>query len=354
MSACRARIPEVFSPREIAAAAGLSAVEVERLIGAGRIHTVEGKFVPEAEARRVVRALARGELGADGTGEDLQLLLPPGAGRSAGLPLVVSSTLHAIAIGSIVLLTAVRLDSTAAERRLPPADLQPVRMVYLAEPGPGGGGGGGGLRVQAPPARARLSGQARLSSPVPARRPPPPVRPAEPPREPSVEPLPAAALPIVAPVAALPADDRNQTGVVQAAPALADSRGPGTGGGAGSGEGTGLGAGEGPGIGPGSGGGIGGGPYRPGSGIEPPRLLREVQPDYTDEARRLGITGEVVLEIVVRRDGSVGDIRILQRLDAGLDGRAVQAVRRWRFAPATRAGSPIDVVVEVVVEFRLR
>ena len=76
--------------------------------------------------------------------------------------------------------------------------------------------------------------------------------------------------------------------------------------------------------------------------------------DYTDEARRRAVEGEVELEIVVRRDGSVGDVKILKRLGAGLDERAVQAVRQWRFEPARRLGSPVDVIVEVAVEFKLR
>ncbi|MBA2356204.1 MAG: energy transducer TonB, partial [Acidobacteria bacterium] len=118
--------------------------------------------------------------------------------------------------------------------------------------------------------------------------------------------------------------------------------------------GTGLGEGDGAGIGDGSGGGEGGGPYRPGSGVEPPRLLREVKPDYTEDARRRGLEGEVVLEIVVRRDGRVGDVRVRQGLGSGLDQQAVEAVRRWQFAPATRKGRQVDVVVEVAVEFRLR
>jgi protein TonB len=99
---------------------------------------------------------------------------------------------------------------------------------------------------------------------------------------------------------------------------------------------------------------MGGGPYRPGSGVEPPRLLKEVRADYTDEARRANVTGEVVLEIVVRRDGSVGDVKIMQRLGAGLDQKAVQAVRQWRFSPARMKGVPVDVIVEVSVEFKLR
>ena len=70
--------------------------------------------------------------------------------------------------------------------------------------------------------------------------------------------------------------------------------------------------------------------------------------------RRRGLEGEVVLEIVVRRDGRVGDMRILQGLGAGLDQQAIQAVRRWQFAAATRKGQPVDVIVEVAVEFTLR
>jgi TonB family protein len=159
----------------------------------------------------------------------------------------------------------------------------------------------------------------------------------------------------MAPVATVAAEERNQEGLMEERPKeMPPSQGSGSGGGAGSGQGTGLGEGDGSGIGPGEGGGIGGGPYRPGSGVSPPRLLREVRADYTDEARRANITGEVLLEIVVRRDGTVGDIRILRRLDLGLDQRAVQAVRQWRFAPATLKGVPVDVVVEVGVEFKLR
>ncbi len=143
-------------------------------------------------------------------------------------------------------------------------------------------------------------------------------------------------------------------GVRATAPQRPPTQGTGTGGGAGSGQGTGLGSGDGAGVGDGSGGGFGGGPFRPGSGVEPPRLLREVKADYTDEARRGNIEGEVELEIVVRRDGSVGDVKIIRGLRGGLNDRAVQAVRQWRFAPGRMKGVPVDVVVEVGVEFRLR
>jgi TonB family protein len=159
---------------------------------------------------------------------------------------------------------------------------------------------------------------------------------------------------LVAPIVSAPADDRNRIGVLEQSPAEVESHGRGEGGGAGTGKGVGLGPGDGPGIGPGSGGGTGGGPYRPGSGVNPPRLLREVKADYTEEARRRGLEGEVVMEIVVKRDGTVGDVKLLRRLSSGLDERAIQAVRQWRFAPATLKGVAVDVLVEVGVEFRLR
>jgi protein TonB len=82
--------------------------------------------------------------------------------------------------------------------------------------------------------------------------------------------------------------------------------------------------------------------------------LKEVRPLYTEEARRQALEGDVVLEIVVRRDGSVGEVRVVQSLGSGLEQRAIAAVRQWRFAPATRLGGPVDVLVEVAVGFTLR
>jgi TonB family protein len=158
----------------------------------------------------------------------------------------------------------------------------------------------------------------------------------------------------VAPVVAARADPVDQPGVIEKPAPTPPSPGPGINGGAGAGQGTGNGEGSGSGIGDGSGGGIGGGPYRPGSGVTPPRLLREVKAEYTDEARRQGITGAVLLEIVVLRDGAVGDVKVLRGLGLGLDQRAVAAVRQWRFDPARLRGTPVDVIVEVAVEFTLR
>jgi protein TonB len=354
---------EVFSAQEIARAAGVSPGAARGLLAAGRIQTLEGGFVARAEAVRAVHLL-QGDL----TVGPRDLFAPPARGaRSAARGLVGSTALHGGLLAALVLVTSLGLESDVLEK--PP--VTQVRLVFLNTKGPGGGGGGGGLRMPKPPPKAQMKGPSRLRSPVPPPRPvtarkpepkverplTPPVRPtpvpkpveAPPPPPPAPQPMPQ----VVAPVVASAADPRDRAGVLESG-AETDSNGPGSGGGAGTGHGTGMGEGDGSGIGPGSGGGTGGGPYRPGSGITPPGLLREVKPEYTDEARRRGTEGDVVLEIVVRRDGSVGEIKIVQGLGSGLDQRAVTAVRQWRFSPARRYGTPVDVVVEVAVEFKLR
>jgi protein TonB len=227
-------------------------------------------------------------------------------------------------------------------------DPEPLRLVFLALPGPGGGGGGGGLKAPAPPPKAARKGAAHIDSPVPKLE-PPPVEPPKP-EPPKIDPEP----PVQAPVVQAPADERDRPGVIAPSPAKTDSRGPGESGGVGTGTGPGIGEGTGAGIGEGEGGGTGGGPYRPGSGIEPPTIAREVKPDYTEEARQRGIRGEVVMEIVVKRDGTVGDVKVLQGLGHGLDERAIDAVKQWTFHAATRKGTPVDVMVEVAMEFKLR
>ncbi len=349
---------DVYSAREVARAAGVDPAVVARLLDEGAIAAVDGEFIAFEEARRVGRLLRDGDpvplaAGAVAATPGVLFARHRASRRAAGLPVAASAAIHGVVLGGLILAAVAQIGSTEARTLTETAPLEPMRLVFLAQPGPGGGGGGGGLRMPTPAPKARREGRASLPSPIPERRPvdpdPPPVAPEPPP------PVPAEWLPPVeAPVAARPADADTQAGVLEESPAQDDSRGSGDGGGAGSGTGVGLGEGDGSGIGEGEGGGHGGGVYGPGSGVEPPRLLAEVKPDYTEDARRRGIEGDVVMEIVVRRDGRVGDVRILQGLGGGLDQQAVTAVRRWRFAPGTRRGTPVDVMVEVAVEFKLR
>ena len=343
-----------YSPQEIAQAAGVPEADVLAAVGYGR------ELVPHGEAIRLGRMLVQHARAGTRWSAAKPLFgtfsgIAP-ARRSTGVPLALSSTLHAGLVAFAVFLATFNLTPRAASLRPDARPADPMRLVFVATPGPGGGGGGGGILQKAPPPKALREGRSRISSPLPERREPKPPRPIPAPPEPvpapvlKAEPLPA----VIAPIVAVPADPRTRAGGLQQTTAENDSRGPGKGGGAGAGTGTGLGQGDGSGIGPGSGGGIGGGPYRPGSGIEPPRLLREVRADYTEDARQRGISGDVVLEIVVRGDGSVGDVKVRQGLGGGLNDRAVQAVRQWRFTPARRQGVAVDVIVEVAVEFKLR
>jgi protein TonB len=343
---------EVYSPREIALAASVSEEQV--VVALGDRHR---RYVPHAEAVRIGRILSAGRVSPPAATPHplFWMFSDTSASRANPVPLAVSSTLHVL-VGIIVFVTTFNLAPRAATLTPDDHPADPMRLVFIATPGPGGGGGGGGLRQTAPAPKAMREGRQTITSPIPERREPDPIVPAPIRPEPKPEPpLKAEPLPVVvAPIVTAPADTRSRVGVLERTTVDNESHGPGVGGGAGTGSGTGLGRGEGPGVGEGSGGGTGGGPYRPGSGIDPPRLVKEVRADYTEDARRRGLTGEVVLEIVVRRDGSVGDVRILQGLGGGLNDRAVEAVRQWRFSPAQRRGTPVDVIVEVAVEFKLR
>ena len=132
------------------------------------------------------------------------------------------------------------------------------------------------------------------------------------------------------------------------------SGGRGSGGGIGDGIGTGVGDSQGPGYGPGPGGGgvTGGGGGFVGSVTEPV-LLWKIEPEYTDEARRAKIQGTVVLHIEVDTRGQAQNITVRQSLGLGLDERAIEAVRRWRFRPGYRDGKPWVTAAMVQVNFRL-
>ena len=131
------------------------------------------------------------------------------------------------------------------------------------------------------------------------------------------------------------------------------SNGPGFGGGIGSGSGGGVGSGHGPGVGPGEGGGIGGGVYRVGGGVSAPKTIFAPDPDYSEEARKAKFQGTVVLWMIVAPDGRARDIRVVRSLGMGLDEKAIEAVRTWRFDPARKDGQPVAVQISVEVSFRL-
>jgi len=131
------------------------------------------------------------------------------------------------------------------------------------------------------------------------------------------------------------------------------SNGTGSGGGIGSGSGGGVGSGTGPGVGPGWGGGIGGGFYRVGGGVSAPRVIYAPDPEFSEEARKAKFQGTVVLWVVVGPDGRTHDVRIRRTLGMGLDEKAIEAIRTWKFEPGRKDGNAVAVEVNIEVNFRL-
>ena len=353
---------DVFSADEVARAAGVPVDVIDLLTRQGLLRNIPGtKLFSATEIVRAVPDLRAAAVSAQPAyvpdalfGRAGRELRSPSTRRS----LIVSLCAHGALLILMLVLASGRGETAAAA----PAEELP-RLVFLITPGPGGGGGGSGARQRTPAPRLEREGNKRVAvstprvSPDPVltstrREEPPPPAPTPAPTEKPVEPLASQA--VVAPLVMAAVNPADRAGVIAPPAEKPDSLGPGTGGDAGAGRGQGSGEGVGSGIGQGSGGGTGGGPYRPGSGIQPPRLLREVKAEYTEEARKRGLTGDVVLEIVIKRDGHVGDVTVKRGLGAGLEQRAITAVRQWQFSPAMRQGEAIDVIVEVSVEFTMR
>jgi protein TonB len=131
------------------------------------------------------------------------------------------------------------------------------------------------------------------------------------------------------------------------------SNGTGTAGGIGSGTGAGVGIGTGAGVGPGYGGGVGGGVFRVGGGVSAPRAVYDPEPEYTDEARKAKMQGVVLLSVIIGPDGRARDVHVARSLGMGLDEKAIEAVRKWKFDPARKDGQPVAVVVHIEVNFHL-
>ena len=91
-------------------------------------------------------------------------------------------------------------------------------------------------------------------------------------------------------------------------------------------------------------------------GLTPPKVVKEVKPQYTPAAMKARVQGPVVLECVVNADGTVGDVTVLKSLDAqfGLDDEAVKAAKQWRFKPGLKKGKPVPVALTLELTFTLR
>jgi protein TonB len=262
--------------------------------------------------------------------------------------LAVSAGLHVI-VALMIVAFVERSMAPAATIQPAPTTVTPIdvrHIVFIAREGLpiGGGGGGGGNRQEGPIRHAEGIGSDAITLRV--------TKPTSTSGRVADLPAPPA---LLLDAKALASGTFEQMGLPTGGVSSGISTGPGSGGGVGEGVGTGIGSGRGPGIGPGSGGGIGGGVYRPGGAVTPPRVITEVKPKYTSEALLQKIQGTVVLELVVKQDGRPSEIRVRRSLDPeGLDQQAVIAASQWRFEPGRLAGTPVDVLVTIMLDFSIR
>ncbi len=254
-----------------------------------------------------------------------------------------SIAIHAVVIlalffGSKALIK--KVDPALHDKLFMPVDVSPY-IPQLTKADKMGGGGGGGDRSPDPASKGKLPKFAMEQL-----APPEVVIRNENPKlavEPTV---------LIPPEIKLPSVNMAQLGdpLGQIGP---PSNGTGSGGGIGSGSGGGVGSGKGGGVGPGEGGGIGGGVFKVGGGVSAPQLVYRIEPEYTEAARKAKYQGTVVLYAVVDSDGKVRDLRVIRALGLGLDEKALDAVKQWKFRPGQKDGKPVAVAASIEVTFRL-
>ena len=252
-----------------------------------------------------------------------------------------STVIHVLAVAVIIAATYLgrRIVDVAKPKEtvllIAPEDLPALPVSKTVS----GGGGGGGDRDKLQASQGRLPKQSmqQITPPMAVVR--------------NLQPKLEVAPTIVAPP--LPQPNLADLGDPLSHLPSVPSNGTGYGGGIGSGNGGGVGSGEGPGFGPGHGGGTGGGAFRVGGGVSAPKAIYSPDPEYSEEARKVKHMGTVVLWLVVGPDGKPRDIKVLRTLGLGLDEKAIEAVKNWRFDPAKKDGKPVAVQINVEVNFHL-
>jgi TonB family protein len=250
-----------------------------------------------------------------------------------------------------VIVIALIIGGTILVRRaLPKAEAKPQTAISLIDPGDytlkpaptqAGGGGGGGDRDVLKASQGRLPkfSMQQITPPAAVIRN----------ENPKLAVEPTVVVPPDIQVAQLNMPnlgDPKSTAVIP-------SNGTGSGSGIGSGSGGGVGSGTGPGVGPGTGGGMGGGVFRIGKGVTPPRVIYQTDPEFSEEARKAKYQGTCVLSVTVDANGRPTNIHVLNSLGMGLDEKAMESVRNWKFEPGKKDGHDVAVEIAVEVDFHL-
>jgi TonB family protein len=205
-----------------------------------------------------------------------------------------------------------------------------------------GGGGGGGDHSIIDPIKGKLPDRSKM--------------PITPPEVPVLD-NPKLAVPSAIAVQQdikLPDNMMPNIGVTNSANVTLAANGEGTGSGMGTGSGGGLGSGTGNGWGPGTGGNAGGGLFRIGGGVSAPVPIIQPEAEFSDEARRAKYQGVCLVSLIVDAQGNPQNPRVIRALGMGLDEKALEAVRKYKFKPAMKDGKmPVPVMITIEVNFRL-
>ncbi len=250
---------------------------------------------------------------------------------------------HAVIVALLLLFTLSQWHTRLLERKAEATmiDTTPFIPASPAKLTMGGGGGGGNHEI-VEPSKGKLPKMAKTQIT------PPQILRIDHPKL-AVEPT------VVMPQQIRLPDDPNMPnlGIPQSPQVALASQGAGGGSGFGSGSGGGLGSGNGNGIGPGEGGGYGGGVMRPGGGVSEPILLYAPDPEFSDAARRAKYQGVCVVGLIVDAQGNPQQVHIVRPLGMGLDEKAMEAVRKYKFKAAIFHGHPVPVEINIEVNFRI-
>jgi protein TonB len=240
----------------------------------------------------------------------------------------IAIVLHALVIGLILWLIAKKVNFAAPVKTMAAIDLS---IPPKAPPRAQTMGGGGGQRG------------------------PTPVTKGTPPKFADTQIVPPKAPPMVDPKIKIEPTIEVQKDVKMATsiPQIGVANSPILGMSMGNGSGTGLGSGNGSGLGPGSGGNTGGGPRRIGGGVSAPILIYQVDADFSEEARKAKFSGNVVVNLWVDQNGMPSHVHVIRGVGMGLDEKAVEAVRQYKFKPAMENGKPVTVEMNVEVNFQI-
>ncbi|MGC2161865.1 MAG: energy transducer TonB [Silvibacterium sp.] len=267
----------------------------------------------------------------------------PMAVKRGPLSSALAIVLHALVIGLILLFALSQWRTRALQRKtnLTAVDIKPFIPMTAKMQQAMGGGGGGGTHSPIEASKGHLPDISRKQIT------PPQILQIDHPK------LPVPATIVMPQQVKLPNANMPNVGMPTSPQVALASQGGGSGSGFGSGSGGGIGSGSGGGVGPGEGGGYGGGVMQPGGGVSAPVLIYSVDPEFSDEARRAKYQGICVVSLIVDREGNPQNIRVVRALGMGLDEKAEEAVRHYKFKPAYYKGHPVPVLINVEVNFRI-